>query len=227
LLENNYELRYVDETFGRGLTPANFKALKSQRFRWAFGAMQILKHHFPKLTGKSTLDFNQRYHFLTGWFGWFGDALQLIFTISAIYWTLAMLVFPATFSLPVAVMIVPILCFLAIKAALGPMLYRKTMQCRWQDIWGASLASLGLSHAIAKGVMTGLVKKEGVFVVTNKGKAHHTKWNILDPVREESLILFALILASGAMLYTRGLDNLDDKSSQSSVKIRKPTADED
>ncbi len=209
LLENNYELRYVDETFGRGLTPANFKALKSQRFRWAFGAMQILKHHFPKLTGKSTLDFNQRYHFLTGWFGWFGDALQLIFTISAIYWTLAMLVFPATFSLPVAVMIVPILCFLAIKAALGPMLYRKTMQCRWQDIWGASLASLGLSHAIAKGVMTGLVKKEGVFVVTNKGKAHHTKWNILDPVREESLILFALILASGAMLYTRGLDNLD------------------
>ncbi|HAJ71837.1 MAG TPA: benzoate transporter, partial [Methylophilaceae bacterium] len=78
LLENDMELRYIDDTFGRGLTPANFKALKSQRNRWAFGAMQILKHHMPKLIGKSTLNFSQRYHFLTGWFGWFGEALQLI-----------------------------------------------------------------------------------------------------------------------------------------------------
>lgn len=209
LLENNYELRYVDETFGRGLTPSNFKALKSQRFRWAFGAMQILKHHLPKLIGKSTLTFNQRYHFLTGWFGWFGDALQLIFTIGAIYWTVAMLLFPATFSMPVAIMIVPILCFLAIKAALGPILYRKTMQCDWLDILGASLASLGLSHAIAKGVMSGIVQKEGVFVVTKKGKSQYSAWQLLAPIREECLILLALIIASLAMLYTRGLENLD------------------
>jgi len=69
----DYELRYVDDTFGRGLTPASFSALKSQRYRWAFGAMQILKHHMTRLIGKSTLSFSQRYHFLTGWFGWIGD----------------------------------------------------------------------------------------------------------------------------------------------------------
>ena len=28
---------------GRGLTPADFTAYKAQRYRWAFGAMQILK----------------------------------------------------------------------------------------------------------------------------------------------------------------------------------------
>ena len=209
LLEAGYELRYVDENFGRGLTPADFKALKSQRFRWAFGAMQILKHHFKKLVGDSTLTFGQRYHFLTGWFGWLGDALQLIFTIGSIGWTLAMLMAPKSFSMPVSIMITPILCFLVIKAALGPILYRKTMSCRWIDIFGASLASLGLSHAIAKGVMTGLIKKDGVFKVTPKGRVIGSKFDTVKPVIEELLLLIALLLCSLAMLFTRGLHNLD------------------
>ncbi len=209
LLEQDLELRYIDETFGRGLTPANFKALKSQRNRWAFGAMQILKHHMPKLVGTSNLDFSQRYHFLTGWFGWFGEALQLIFTIGSIFWTMAMLLFPKYFSLPVVVMIVPILCFLAIKAILGPLLYRKTMQCGWMDIFGASLASLGLSHAIARGIINGLTHKAGVFVVTAKTKAKLTNWQLIDPIREELLILSLLVLSALVMLYSRGFSNLD------------------
>lgn len=209
LLESGYELRYVDDVFGRGLTPANFSALKSQRFRWAFGAMQILKHHIPKLVGSSTLSFGQRYHFLTGWFGWLGDALQLFFTLGSIGWTIAMLAFPNAFSLPVAIMITPILCFLVIKAALGPILYRKTMQCSWLDIWGASLASLGLSHAIARGVIMGLIQKRGEFKVTAKGKVISTKWAIFKPIYEELALLLALIFASIAMLATRGFHNLD------------------
>jgi exo-beta-1,3-glucanase (GH17 family)/cellulose synthase/poly-beta-1,6-N-acetylglucosamine synthase-like glycosyltransferase len=209
LLEAGYELRYVDQNFGRGLTPADFKALKSQRFRWAFGAMQILKHHFKKLVGDSTLTFGQRYHFLTGWFGWLGDALQLIFTIGSIGWTMAMLMAPKSFSMPVSIMITPILCFLVIKAALGPVLYRKTMSCKWVDIFGASLASLGLSHAIAKGVMTGLIKKDGVFKVTPKGRVLGSKFDTVKPVMEELLLLIALMLCSLAMFVTRGLHNLD------------------
>ncbi len=209
LLENGYELRYVDETFGRGLTAANFNALKSQRFRWAFGAMQILKHHLPKLIGDSTLSFGQRYHFLTGWFGWLGDALQLFFTLGSIGWTLAMLAFPTMFSLPVAIMITPILCFLGIKAALGPILYRKTMNCGWLDIFGASLASLGLSHAIARGVLTGIIQKHGEFKVTAKGKIKGNKLDFIHPIREELLLLIALIISSWAMLYTRGIENID------------------
>lgn len=208
LLEKGYDLRYIDETFGRGLTPANFSALKSQRFRWAFGAMQILKHHLPKLLGKSTLTFGQRYHFLTGWFGWLGDALQLFFTLGSIGWTLAMLAFPRAFSLPVAIMLAPVLCFLVVKGALGPVLYRKTMHCGWLDILGASLASLGLSHAIARGVFMGIVRKDGVFKPTAKGKGG-AKPSLLSPIREESLLLLALILCSLAMLYTRGFDNID------------------
>jgi exo-beta-1,3-glucanase (GH17 family)/cellulose synthase/poly-beta-1,6-N-acetylglucosamine synthase-like glycosyltransferase len=209
LLEDGYELRYIDDTFGRGLTPSDFKALKSQRFRWAFGAMQILKHHFPKLIGDSRLTFGQRYHFLTGWFGWLGDALQLIFTIGSISWTIAMLTFPKAFSLPVSIMITPILCFLIIKAALGPVLYRKTMNCQWKDIFGASIAGLGLSHAIARGVMMGLIKKDGVFKVTAKGQSKINKLEMLNPIIEEFSLLVALMVCGLAMLITRGFDNID------------------
>lgn len=209
LLEKGYELRYIDENFGRGLTPANFNALKSQRFRWAFGAMQILKHHMPFLLGKSTLTFGQRYHFLTGWFGWLGDALQLMFTLGSIGWTLAMLAFPESFSLPVAIMLTPILCFLLVKGALGPVLYRKTMNCGWADIFGASLASLGLSHAIARGVIMGLIQEHGVFKPTAKGKGTGGKLSLLNPIREEALLLLALILSGMTMLATRGFNNID------------------
>ncbi len=209
LLEDGFELRYVDATFGRGLTPADFNALKSQRFRWAFGAMQILKHHLPKLLGNSTLTFGQRYHFLTGWFGWLGDALQLFFTLGSIAWTLAMLTFPTAFSLPVAIMLTPIIFFLVIKGALGPVLYRKTMSCSWADIFGASLASLGLSHAIARGVMMGLIQKRGVFKVTAKGKTINSKMQLINPIREELLLLTALLASSLAMLITRGFSNID------------------
>lgn len=211
LLEEGYELRYIDDTFGRGLTPSNFSALKSQRFRWAFGAMQILKHHLPKLLGDSRLNFGQRYHFITGWFGWLGDALQLAFTLGSIGWSLAMLLFPKAFSLPVSMMIVTIICFLVIKAAMGPILYKKTMQCQWLDILGASIASLGLSHAIAKGIISGLVKKDGVFKVTAKGKVAQSNQALawLQPIKEEVALLMALFVCAIAMLATRGFNNAD------------------
>jgi phage-related protein len=120
-----------------------------------------------------------------------------------------MLFVPSAFSLPVSIMITPILCFLVIKAALGPILYRKTMNCSWKDIFGASLASLGLSHAIARGVMMGIIKKDGVFKVTAKGKVTNNKLQILNPIIEEVTLLALLIICGFAMLISRGFTNLD------------------
>src|SRR5262249_51970668 len=43
LFENNYDSVYMNHSFGRGLIPDDFGAYKTQRFRWAYGAVQILK----------------------------------------------------------------------------------------------------------------------------------------------------------------------------------------
>lgn len=209
LIEKGYDTRYVDHILGRGLTPSDFAAIKSQRFRWAFGAMQILKAHLPAMVGRSTLDLSQRYHFLTGWFAWFGDALQLVFAFGSLLWTLGILLFPKAFGLPVIALALPILGFMAFKAALGPILYRRTMACPWKDILGASVLSVGLAHAVARGVFAGLVKKKGVFVRTPKGWRASGALAFFGPIREELGMLVALLLGVFGLVHLRGADNLE------------------
>jgi exo-beta-1,3-glucanase (GH17 family)/cellulose synthase/poly-beta-1,6-N-acetylglucosamine synthase-like glycosyltransferase len=207
LLRKGYDTRYVDRVLGKGLTPANFAAIKSQRFRWAFGAMQILKAHLPALVGRSNLNLAQRYHFLTGWFTWFGDALQLIFTFASLLWTILMIVAPKSFGLPMTVLVAPMLGFMAFKAAMGPILYRRTMECPWTDIAGASLLSAGLSHAIARGVFAGIFRKKGVFVVTPKGWARSKGLAFFAPIREEMALLAGLLIAAVSVAVSLGTND--------------------
>ncbi len=209
LIEPCYDTRYVDHILGRGLTPSGFAAIKSQRFRWAFGAMQILKAHLPHMLGASRLNLAQRYHFLTGWFAWLGDALQLVFAFASLLWTLGILLMPQAFGLPVTALALPILGFMLFKAALGPILYRRTMDCPWRDILGASILSVGLAHAIARGVFAGLVKKKGVFVVTPKGWHSGGLLAFFNPIREELGMLLALVLGALTLISQRGMDNLE------------------
>ena len=49
MFEAGYEAQYVPISYGRGLMPDTFIDFKKQRFRWAYGAMQILKRHAGSL----------------------------------------------------------------------------------------------------------------------------------------------------------------------------------
>ena len=211
LMHAGYETRYVDTVFGRGLTPADFKAFKAQRLRWTFGAMQILRRRAGWLLTPGPLSLGQRFHFLTGWFSWFGDAAHLPFTLLAIGWTAGMILDPAHFTLPVTVFLVPLLGFLIAKASFGPVLYAQRVRCGWRDNLGAALASLALSHAIARGVWQGLWAKEGVFVRTAKGTRRRPLLALFESVREESLLLAALATAIFAIDRHFGLDHLEAK----------------
>ncbi|MBK7662161.1 MAG: glycosyltransferase [Sterolibacteriaceae bacterium] len=196
LMNGGWETRYVDAVLGEGLTPTDFAAFKSQRSRWAFGAMQILKRRWNWLAGRGSLTMGQRFHFVTGWFGWFADSLHLVFTLASLAWTVGMVVNPANFSLPLPVYLVPVLGFLVAKALFGPVLYIKRVDCGWRDVFGASLASLALSHAIARGVLQGLWAKRGVFVRTAKGGRGDTLLGALTGAREEVLLLAALLIGA-------------------------------
>ena len=54
LMEKGYGAMYSRERFGHGLTPDHFAGYKKQRFRWAYGAMQIMKAHAGKMLSNST-----------------------------------------------------------------------------------------------------------------------------------------------------------------------------
>jgi len=196
LMHAGYETVYVDELMGKGLTPADFRAYKSQRYRWAFGAMQILKGRWDWMVHKGPLTAGQRFHFLTGWFSWFADALHMVFTLMALAWTAGMLLAPTIFSLPMRLFLIPVMGFFFAKAVFGIVLYRARVPCGWRDALMASIASMGLSHAIARGIWMGLIKKKTEFVRTAKSRRlSGGAAGALGPVREELLMSIALILA--------------------------------
>jgi cellulose synthase/poly-beta-1,6-N-acetylglucosamine synthase-like glycosyltransferase len=205
LMHAGYETVYVDEVMGRGLTPADFRAYKSQRYRWAFGAMQILKGRWNWLVHKGPLSAGQRFHFLTGWFSWFADALHMVFTLMALGWTAGMLLAPTVFSLPMRLFLIPVLGFFVAKAVFGIVLYRARVPCGWRDALMASIASMGLSHAIARGIWMGLIRKKAEFVRTAKSRRlSGGAAGALGPVREELLMSVALILAIVGMALDYG-----------------------
>ena len=211
LMHAGYDTIYVDEVMGRGLTPADFTAYKSQRYRWAFGAMQILKARWHWMTERGPLTAGQRFHFLTGWFSWFADALHLAFTMLALIWTAGMIGLPEYFNLPLDLFIYPILGFFVFKAAFGIILYRVRVPCSWRDTLAASIASMGLSHAIARGIYLGLWKKHGEFVRTAKGRRMSKRPNPFAAVTEELLMFIAIGLGIGGMASAVGINYLEGK----------------
>ncbi|HEX7348334.1 MAG TPA: glycosyltransferase [Rhodanobacteraceae bacterium] len=205
LMHAGYETVYVDEIMGRGVTPADYRAYKSQRYRWAFGAMQIMKGRWSWLVKQGPLTAGQRFHFLTGWFSWFADALHMVFSLMAIGWTAAMLLAPSIFSLPMKLFLIPVMGFFVAKAAFGIILYRARVPCGWRDTLMAAIASMGLSHAIARGIWNGLIHQKTAFVRTAKSRRlSGGASGALGPVREELLMAIALLLAIVGMVVIFG-----------------------
>lgn len=196
LMHAGYQTVYVDEVMGEGVTPADFRAYKSQRYRWAFGAMQILKGRWNWMVKPGPLSAGQRFHFLTGWFSWFADALHMLFSLMALGWTAGMLLAPTVFTLPMQLFLIPVMGFFVAKAVFGIILYRARVPCSWRDALMACVASMGLSHAIARGIWMGLIKQKTDFVRTAKSRRMSGgAAGALGPVQEEFLMAVALVLA--------------------------------
>ncbi len=223
LMQAGHRTVYVDAVLGQGLTPDGFAAFKRQRQRWAQGGMQIFKRHAQALLwpgvaqGGPRLSAGQRYHFLAGWLPWLGDAVHLLFVFLACFWTSAVLLWPEGLSWPTAAYLMPLMVFCAAKLVMGPLLYARRVPCSVWGSVGAALAGMALSHGIARGVWQGLFSGERAFQVTRKGGGLAVGKpsllarvrTVLQPVREESLLLLALLLAAGAVAHTAsGLNGL-------------------
>lgn len=75
LFEAGYTAHYTNRRYGWGLLPDTVEAFRTQRHRWAYGAIQILKIHWRSfLPSSNTLTKYQKYHFVAGWFFWLSDA---------------------------------------------------------------------------------------------------------------------------------------------------------
>ena len=158
LMDAGYTSIYVNHPFGRGVVPDSFAGYTRQRFRWVFGAGQILRRHWKKLLfGRGTrLTLGQRYHFVAGWMPWLTDLLHVVFTGAGLAWSLGLIVAPKKFDYPLALFVVPALTLFGLKVFASLWLYTRRVPCTARQRLGAAVAALALSLTVARGVLAGL-----------------------------------------------------------------------
>lgn len=207
LYQNGYKSVYVNRVFGRGLTAQSFSGYKGQRYRWAYGAVQILKRHWRSLFAwrKSPLSAGQRYHFVTGWAPWFADGLQLVFTVAAVFWSIGLLMMPKVFEFPIAAFLVPTVGMFGFKMLHSIWLYTSHVPSTWRQRLGAALAATALTHSIARAMMKGLFTDNAPFFRTPKAEDKPAVVRAILAAREESLILAGLWLAAIAVAARYGI----------------------
>lgn len=209
LLARGYESVYVNEIFGQGLTPHSYAGYKGQRFRWAYGAVQILKRHWTLLWsgGGTRLSIGQRYHFLTGWLPWFTDGMHVIFTASALFWTVGLLAFPAYFDFPLWSFLVPLIGVFAFKVLHALWLYRVRVPCTLSQCVGAAIAGMSLTHTIGRAMLQGLFTSNQPFLRTPKAEDKPALVRGLAMAREELFMLAALVVSACAVLNVYGSEH--------------------
>lgn len=198
LFQNGLDSVYMNHSFGRGLIPDSFGAYKTQRFRWAYGAVQILKRHWRSLKEGQTLTRGQRYHFISGWLPWFADAAHVIFALAAVLWSCLLLAKLVEF--PPSIFLVPTLSVFVFKVVAGFILYRARITCGLRDRLSAAVAGMALSHAVARAVWQGLFTSGKPFFRTPKcaGKAPVLQAFLM--AREETVLLLSLLGCAIAVL---------------------------
>jgi exo-beta-1,3-glucanase (GH17 family)/cellulose synthase/poly-beta-1,6-N-acetylglucosamine synthase-like glycosyltransferase len=194
VFEAGYEAIYIPKSYGRGLMPDTFIDYKRQRFRWAYGAMQILRHHASALLrpSSSALTSGQRYHFIAGWLPWIADGLNLLFNIAAVGWSIAMIIAPQKVDPPLMVFSVLPLSLFMFKLVKLVHLYTNRVGMNARQTAAAAISGLALAHTIGQAVLKGLFTGNEPFFRTPKRAAPHRFFAALAAAREETLMMLAL-----------------------------------
>ncbi|OGQ99670.1 MAG: beta-(1-3)-glucosyl transferase [Deltaproteobacteria bacterium RIFOXYD12_FULL_55_16] len=211
IFERGYEATYLPKTYGRGLMPDTFLDFKKQRFRWAYGAVQILRQHAKALLfGKQTaLTRGQRYHFVAGWIPWLADSLNMLFTLAALGWSTGMAYFPLKVDPPLVILSVMPLALFVFKMGKMIYLYRIRVGATTGQTLASAIAGLSLSHTISQAILLGFFTKDRPFFRTPKRARSHALLQALQSAREEALIMIALWLAAVCVVVAQGSETAD------------------
>lgn len=205
IFEQGYKASYIPISYGKGLIPDNFADFKKQRFRWAYGAVLILRHHLAQLLGlqPSKLTRGQQYHFIAGWLPWLADGFNLVFNLAALAWSVSMLAWPLSVSPPVILFAILPLSLFVFKLLKVLFLYRRRVSATRRQSVAAGLTGLALSHTVARAIFTGFVTRRVGFFRTPKYATKNALFKALLDSREELLFLVALSLAIVGMFHLR------------------------
>lgn len=211
LFEAGYGAAYLPDSMGQGLIPDTLKAFQAQRYRWVYGAMQILKRHAASIfLGRSKLTLAQRYQFVSGWLPWISDSLGLIVTILALLWSWAMWVSPRFVAVPMPAFSIAAILLFAVKCGKTMLLYPVKVKSGIRGAVMASVAGLSMTHTVAKAVMNGLFTSSQPFLRTPKCADQAKLSQALRGVWQETLLFVLCILAAISVFSSRSDDPAAD-----------------
>jgi exo-beta-1,3-glucanase (GH17 family)/cellulose synthase/poly-beta-1,6-N-acetylglucosamine synthase-like glycosyltransferase len=206
--EAGYSAAYIPQSMGRGLIPDTLDAFMTQRFRWVYGAMQMMKHHArPIFLGDAKLSWAQRYQFLSGWLPWISDGIGMLLTFFALTWTVLMAVQPQIFAVPMPALSAAALALFSAKTVKTLLLYPQKVRSGVLGAVMASIAGLSLTHTVGKAVISGLLTKNKPFFRTPKCENPADLRQALRVVWQETVLFSLCMAALAATFLTRGFDD--------------------
>jgi cellulose synthase/poly-beta-1,6-N-acetylglucosamine synthase-like glycosyltransferase/exo-beta-1,3-glucanase (GH17 family) len=195
LLTRGYQAHYTRERYGWGVLPDTLLAFKTQRHRWAYGAMQIIRKHWRHMLPKSTtLTPQQKYHFITGWAYWFSDCVGTAVSFLNLVWVPLIILFDLSF--PAVALTVPVLTAVLVNVIHAWFLYSRRVRIPKRQIIGAALAAMSLQYTVSKAVVEGMIRDGLAFIRTEKGGAVKKK-KADRPAQTETIL--GLLLLSGSI----------------------------
>jgi cellulose synthase/poly-beta-1,6-N-acetylglucosamine synthase-like glycosyltransferase len=203
LLSRGWSGLHVDQSFGVGVMPLTFEALKGQRFRWCFGGIQILRRHWRLMmpgarTARNRLSGGQRWAYLSGALQWYGDLVALLFFVFLLAGAANVafgggLLFRKLSGFLIAA--IPLLVLLGFVRAVA--LLRRGTGASWGDAFGAFMIWQSTGLVVARASVQGLFAREAEFLRTPKTAEDAHWWDAIRGNVGES-VLAALGLAGMA-----------------------------
>ncbi|HZP29680.1 MAG TPA: glycosyltransferase, partial [Acidimicrobiia bacterium] len=198
MLKAGYQGLFVPATYGRGIMPLTFTALKSQRFRWCFGGMQILRKHWRSLIPwrherGNRLSAAQRLDYFFGQLQWLNDLVYFGLTV-ALLASAVVLLLNGPFGLRplygAAVLLPSALVATGVVRALWSLRARTGIGVKRAVL--AFVNWLALSWTVALACVQGLTRPEGVFLRTPKTGERNRLLAALWSARAETFWALAL-----------------------------------
>ena len=208
LLRAGFSGLHVDQSWGHGIMPLTFEALKGQRYRWCFGGIQILRMHWRSLipgrkSKENHLTTAQRWAYLAGGVQWYGDFLGLAFLVFLLAGAANEALGGGALFRKLTVFLVatvPVLVVLGLVRAVA--LLRRGTGASWRDAIGAFFIWQSTSLVVARASVLGLFARKAAFLRTPKTSEQARWWEALQANWAESLLAL-LGLAGIAAALTR------------------------
>src|SRR5580692_2206978 len=206
LLRAGWHGLHVDQSWGYGIMPLTFEALKGQRYRWCFGGIQILRMHWrsmmPGRQGRSNhLTPGQRWAYLAGALQWYGDLLSLLFLIFLLAGAVNLATGGGQLFRKLTIFLVsavPVMVLLGLVRAIA--LLRRGTGATWRDALGAFFIWQSTSLVVARASVLALFAKKAAFLRTPKTSERTRWWEALRANWAESILaLFGFAGIAGAL----------------------------